>query len=123
MRLIRKSASCWSSAFPDAGHFCELPGPDSEDCCAISLRPHARDRTAQRRRNFIFAGPVETLPGNPETSAEKIGDAARENRGAGVFRALDAHAHQFRHGGCAPGGGPDEPAGGVVEPEKRGIAA
>src|SRR5216683_7526236 len=123
MRSIRKSASCLSSAFPDASRSCDVPGLDFEDSCAISLRPHARDRTAQRRRNFISAGPIETIPGNSTAPAEKIGDVARKNRGAGVFRAFDAHAHQFCHGGGAPRRGPDELAGGILEPEKGGIAA
>src|SRR5262249_25596994 len=94
---------------------------DKGQSAAATATP-ARNRRTHPRANHFYSRSVEAIPGIPEASAKKIRDAARQDRGAGVFRAVHADADQFCDGRVATGRRPDEPAGGVVEPEERRIA-
>src|SRR6267143_5241544 len=101
MKLTGKSAWCSSNACPDPRARSKGASQNSEDGFVTSLRPHARHRTAYRRRNRISPGPIETLSGNSTPSVEKTRHAARENCCAGILRAFNAHPHQLRHGRVA----------------------
>src|SRR5882672_11529990 len=123
MKLTGKSAWCSSNACPDPRARSKGASQNSEDGFVTSLRPHARHRTAYRRRNRISPGSIETLSGNSTPSVEKTRHAARENCCASILRAFDAHPHQLRHGRVAAGSRPDESTSRVVQPEERRIAA
>src|SRR3977135_2789705 len=123
MKLTGKSAWCSSNACPEPRARSKGASQNSEDGFVTSLRPHARHRTAYRRRNRISPGSIETLSGDSAPSVEKTRHAARKNRRAGIFRAFDAHANQFRHGRVAARSRSDESSGRVLQPEEGRIAA
>src|SRR6266849_10682933 len=83
----------------------------------------AGPRTAHSGRTRISPRSKQIFSGNSEASAEKTGDAAREDGGAGVFRNFYAHANQLWDGRVASGGGHDELAGRGLQPEKGRDAA
>src|SRR5207302_5851691 len=82
----------------------------------------AGPRTAHRGRTQLSSRSKQAFSGNSKTSAEKIGDVAREDGGAGVLRNVHAHAHQLWDGGLAPRRGHHEFTGGGLQLEKGGDA-